>query len=165
MNRFGPDPNVDSEIALDPGPEFGQIDTNQAGKLFLIEEFAMSAVRGIRGAINVVENSQEAIFSASRLLIESILENNKIKPEDIAGVLFTATVDLDADFPAYAARDMGLELVPLLCAQEIAVPGAMERVVRVLVYVNSDLSQSEINHQYLGDTARLRPDLVSGEEK
>jgi len=117
-------------------------------------------VRGIRGAINIAENSKEEILSKSRELLEAIVKANRVKAGDIAAAIFTLSPDLNADFPAYAARQMGWTDVPLMCARELDVPGAMARVIRVLLLVNSRIPASKIKHQYLGDTPQLRPDLA-----
>ena len=117
-------------------------------------------VRGIRGAINIATNAKEEILSKSRELLEAILKANKIEADDIACAIFTLTPDLNADFPAYAARQLGWRDVPLMCARELDVPAAMEKVIRVLLLVNSDTPSSKIKHQYLGDTPKLRPDLA-----
>ena len=118
------------------------------------------AVRGIRGAVNIASNTKEEILSKSRELLEAILGANKVKPADIAAAIFTLSPDLNADFPAYAARQLGWTDVPLMCARELDVPGAMEKVIRVLLLVNSRIPAAKIKHQYLGDTPRLRPDLA-----
>jgi chorismate mutase len=118
------------------------------------------SVRGIRGAINISENSKEEILSKSRELLEAIVKANKVKPADIATAIFTLSPDLNADFPAYAARQMGWRDVPLMCARELDVPGAMAKVIRVLLLVNSKIPAGKIKHQYLGDTPQLRPDLA-----
>ena len=118
------------------------------------------SVRGIRGAINIAENTKEEILSKSRELLEAIVKANKVKAADIATAIFTLSPDLNADFPAYAARQMGWRDVPLMCARELDVPGAMARVIRVLLLVNSRIPASRIRHQYLGDTPQLRPDLA-----
>ena len=117
-------------------------------------------VRGIRGAVNIASNTKEEILSKSRELLEAIVKANRIEAEDIACAIFTLTPDLNADFPAYAARQMGWRDVPLMCARELDVPAAMEKVIRVLLLVNSDLPSSKVKHQYLGDTPKLRPDLA-----
>jgi chorismate mutase len=116
-------------------------------------------VRGIRGAVRPTENSKEAIFAATTELLKEILKKNQLTEEDIASIFITTTPDLNADFPAYAIRGNGFSLVPVLCASEINVPGAMQRVVRILIHASTELSQKEIKHVYLGDTATLRPDL------
>lgn len=119
----------------------------------------MAAMRGIRGAIRVKENSAEAIGEATRELLEKIVAANDLDTADIASIFLTTTADLNAEFPAYTARDMGWTMVPLLCAQEIKVPHGMTRMLRVLLHVNTDKSQTEIKHRYLGEAAILRPDL------
>ncbi len=116
--------------------------------------------RGIRGAVPVAENSREAIFEATSCLLREIINRNGIDPSDIASMFLTTTPDLDADFPAYAVRGNGLSQVPVLCASEINVPGAMKQLVRILLHVNTDRKQSEMKHVYLGEASRLRPDLA-----
>jgi chorismate mutase len=118
------------------------------------------SVRGIRGAVNIAANTKEEILTKSRELLEAIVRENKIQAEDIACAIFTLTPDLNADFPAYAARQLGWRDVPLMCARELDVPAAMEKVIRVLLLVNSTTPPSKIKHQYLGDTPKLRPDLA-----
>lgn len=119
----------------------------------------MSRVRGIRGANTVEENTREAIFQATRELLETVVRANDLHLDDIISVFLTLTPDLDADFPATAARDMGWDRVALLCASEINVPGAMPGCLRILMHVHTERSQEEIKHVYLGRTAALRPDL------
>lgn len=116
-------------------------------------------IRAIRGAVNVRENTREAILEATRLLLKRILDENRIVAGDVASIFFTATVDLDADYPAHVVRELGWKHVAILCAQEMEVPGSMSMVIRALVHVNSSLGQNEMKHQYLGETASLRPDL------
>jgi len=123
-------------------------------------------MRGVRGAIQVSSNQAEAIWAATRELLEAILAANAgMEKEDIASAFFTVTEDLDANYPAYAARSMGWDAVPMLCACEIPVPDGMERVVRVLLHWNTDVSQAGIHHVYLGETARLRPDLMAVQQR
>ncbi len=119
----------------------------------------MANIRGVRGAIRVERNTPEDILAATRELLLTVTEKNDLAVEDIASAFFTVTDDLDAEFPAYAAREIGWEAVPLLCAREIAVPDSMSRVLRVLLHVNTTKTQDQIHHQYVGETARLRPDL------
>jgi chorismate mutase len=121
------------------------------------------SVRGIRGAVQAGENTKEAIAAATESLLLAMVEANGIGPTLIASVFLTSTVDLNADFPAYAVRQLaGWDRVPLLGAQEMAVPNAMSRVIRILLHVNSDRDQADIRHVYLGETAKLRPDLEQG---
>lgn len=117
-------------------------------------------VRGIRGAIDVINDSPEAVLEAARELLEAILlANPALKPADLASVLFTVTDDLLSVYPAQAARQMGWGDVPLMCAREIPVPGGLPRCVRVLLHWNTDLSQTEVRHRYLRSATALRPDL------
>ena len=121
-------------------------------------------IRGIRGATTVDNDRSDLILRATRELLEEILtENPGMKPEDVGSAIFTVTEDLASTFPAQAAREMGWELVPMLCAREIPVPGGLPRVIRVLVHWNTELSQNEITHVYLRDAVKLRPDLVSAQ--
>ena len=118
-------------------------------------------IRGVRGAIQVEENSVEAIADATLTLIAALFEANpNLDPADLASVFFTLTDDLQATYPAFAARDLpGWEQVPLLCSQEIPVPTSLARCLRILMHWNTELSQGEISHVYLGAAASLRPDL------
>lgn len=121
-------------------------------------------VRGIRGAITVEDDEPEQILAATRELLEAICAQNQIEDHsDICSAIFTTTSDLTSTFPAEAARKLGMELVPLLCATEIPVPGSMPRCIRILLHVNTDKSQEEIQHVYLGEAKRLRPDLKSAQ--
>ena len=122
-----------------------------------------TVVRGIRGANRISENTREAILSATREVLQAMLSANAVNTEDIAAIYFTLTPDLNAAFPAEAARQLGMTRVPLLCMQEIGVPGSMSRVVRVLMLVNTTLGQSKIKHVFLGDTQQLRDDLQEEE--
>ena len=117
-------------------------------------------VRGIRGGIVAEDDCPEDILSATRDLLEAILDTNPtLLPEDIASVIFTVTDDLSAAYPAKAARQLGWLTTPLLCAREVPVPGSLPRCIRVLIHWNTDLPQSAIKHVYLGEAASLRPDL------
>ena len=116
-------------------------------------------VRGVRGAISVEANSSEAIRNATRELLEKIVEINELNPEDIASAFFTVTKDLNADFPASAARELGWTTVPLLCATEIDVPGSPPYIIRVLLHTNTNKSQQGIKHVYLKEAVKLRKDL------
>lgn len=119
------------------------------------------ALRGIRGAITVEANTSEQIREATIELLQKIVEENFLVLEDIVSAIFTVTPDLNADFPASSAREIGWDRIPLLCATEIPVPGAMERCIRVLIHVNTQLGQEEIKHVYLRDAVRLRRDLAA----
>ena len=117
-------------------------------------------VRGIRGANVVGANTKEAIYKATGELIKGIIAENDVDPKEIASIFLTSTPDINADFPAYAVRELGLTSIPLLCAREIDVPGAMPSLIRILVHLNTDKGQDEIKHVYLGGTEKLRPDLA-----
>lgn len=119
-----------------------------------------TAVRGIRGATTVTEDTAAAILEATGELVRDIVSANALRPEMVASALFTVTPDLHAEFPAAAARRMGWTLVPLLNFTEIGVPGRLERCIRVLVHVNTERSQSEMVHVYLREAVALRPDLI-----
>ncbi|MDA8226906.1 MAG: chorismate mutase [Desulfitobacterium hafniense] len=118
-------------------------------------------VRGIRGAITVSENTREQIREATQELLKAIVVENKLNLEDIASAFFTVTADLNADFPASSAREIGWHSVPLICSTEIPVPGSIERCIRVLLHVNTDISQREIKHIFLREAASLRKDLLA----
>lgn len=121
-------------------------------------------IRGIRGATTVSADEPDLILQATRELLEVILEENGgMQPDDVASAIFTVTDDLVSTFPAQAARQMGWELVPMLCAREIPVPESLPRVIRVLVHWNTQIPQSAIKHVYLRDAVKLRPDLVAAQ--
>lgn len=120
--------------------------------------------RGVRGAITVAENTREAVLSATKELLQQIIDANGIDAEDVASVFFTATPDLDAEFPAVAAREIGWNQPALMCAQEMYVPGGMQRCIRILIHWNTTKQSSELVHVYLRDAQRLRPELVKKEE-
>ena len=115
--------------------------------------------RGIRGAITVDSNTPEVILNATAELLTAMIEANSIRHEDVASVIFTATPDLNAEFPALAARCLGWNDVALLCGQEMAVPGGLAMCLRVLLHVNTDKSADQIAHVYLRGAQALRPDL------
>ncbi len=118
--------------------------------------------RGIRGAVTVESNTADAILDATAELLRKMVAANEVDVDDIAGVVFTVTPDLDAAFPAEAGRRLaGWAQVPLMCAQEIPVPGALPRCIRVLMLVNTTKTLDEVEHVYLRGAERLRPDLIS----
>ncbi len=122
------------------------------------------AVRGLRGATTVEQNVAADILAATRELLQELLSANGISTyEEIVSAVFTTTPDVNAVFPAEAARSLGLSQVPLLCASEIAVPNSMPRCIRILLHVNTDQPQSAMKHVYLRDAKRLRPDMVSAQ--
>lgn len=115
-------------------------------------------LRAVRGAITVPADDRGEIASATTELVRTMLERNSLGPDDLVSIIFTATPDLTCEFPAVAAREMGLSQVPLLCAQEIAVPGSMPRCVRALVHCYAPAGRA-IRHVYLRDARQLRTDL------
>lgn len=115
--------------------------------------------RGVRGATTVATNTRDEILTATRQLVALMVRRNEIDPRDVASAIFTTTPDLDAEFPALAARQLGWLEVPLLCGHEMAIPGSLPRCIRVLVHWNTDLKQAEIQHVYVRDAEKLRPDL------
>ena len=117
--------------------------------------------RGIRGAITVAADQPELILAATQELLGAILRANPgLHAEDIACVLFTTTDDLLSVYPALAARQIGWQQVPMMCAREIPVPGSLSLCVRVLIQWNTERVQTAINHVYLREAVSLRPDLV-----
>lgn len=117
--------------------------------------------RGLRGATTVTENSREAILEATRELLFVIIRANHIAPEDVASAYFTTTPDLNATYPALAARQLGWYDAALLCGHEMAVPGGLPRCIRVLIHWNTTHNSREIIHVYLREAKRLRPDRKS----
>lgn len=113
----------------------------------------------LRGAVSVAANDSEAIESAAAELVQALLARNQLDTSAIVSALFTVTPDLNAAFPAAGARRAGFEAVPMLCAVEIGVPGAPERIVRLMLHVEGSAPASR-EHVYLGEAERLRPDLV-----
>ena len=113
-------------------------------------------LRALRGAITVGANEADAIVSATQELLRELMERNGLTPDDLVSCIFTCTADLDAEFPAVAAREIGLSAVPLLCAREIDVPGSLPRVIRLMVHCYAD---SAPRHVYLRDAISLRRDL------
>ena len=117
------------------------------------------SVRAVRGAIQVDADERDQVLKASTELLTAVLERNQLRSADLISVLFTATPDLTSEFPAYAARMMGITDVPLMCASEIDVVGAMPRVLRLLAHVETELAREDIRHVYLRGAAGLRTDL------
>jgi chorismate mutase len=117
-------------------------------------------VRAIRGAIQVDADDRDAILEGTAELVTAVMNRNDLTTDDVISVLFTVTPDLTAEFPALAARKTGFHAVPLMCATEIPVPGAMPRVVRLMAHVETDRPRSEIQHVYLRGAAALRLDIA-----
>jgi chorismate mutase len=117
-------------------------------------------VRAIRGAVQVAANQSTAILEGTSELVAEVMTRNQLTPADVISVVFTATPDLNAEFPALAARKLGFQDVPLLCCTEIDVSGAMPRVVRLLMHVETAMPRSAVQHVYLRGAAALRLDIA-----
>ncbi len=118
-------------------------------------------VRGIRGATTICEDQPDVIREATReLLLAICAANPSLQPADIASVFFTTTDDIRSMYPAKVARELGWEEVPLMCAQEIPVPGSLPCCIRIMILWNTDLQQSEVHHIYLHEAVQLRPDIA-----
>jgi chorismate mutase len=118
------------------------------------------AVRAIRGAVQVEANESAAILEGTSELVTEVMSRNQLTPADVISVVFSATTDLNAEFPALAARKLGFQDVPLLCCSEIAVPNAMPRVVRLMMHVETEAPRSAMQHVYLRGAAALRLDVA-----
>jgi chorismate mutase len=116
--------------------------------------------RGVRGATTIDHNEREEILAATRQLLALIIRTNGIDPRDVASAIFTTTPDIDAEFPALAARQLGWLDVPLLCGHEMSIPGSLPLCIRVLIHWNTDKRQEEVEHIYVREAKRLRPDLI-----
>jgi chorismate mutase len=118
------------------------------------------AVRAVRGAVQVDANDRAAILEGTAELVTEVMGRNKLSTDQVISVIFSATADLNAEFPALAARQLGFQEVPLLCCSEIPVPGAMPRVVRLMMHVESELPRLRVQHVYLRGAAALRLDIA-----
>jgi chorismate mutase len=121
---------------------------------------AQMMCRGLRGAITVDNNTAEEILGATGELLQALVAANDIQRDQVASIVFTTTIDLNAAFPAVAARELGWTDVALLNAHEMAVPGSLPRCVRILLHVNTERGPDELRHIYLRDARKLRPDLA-----
>ncbi len=119
-------------------------------------------LNALRGAITVEHNDAQEILDATTELMQTIMDRNALLPENVVSCIYTATEDLDAEFPAVAARALGFERVPLLCTREIPVPGSLPRVIRVLIHYYAD-EGVEAKHVYLREASRLRADLEAAQ--
>lgn len=117
-------------------------------------------VAAIRGAVQVAADERAAILEGTTELVSAVMSRNDLVPDDVISVLFTVTPDLTTEFPALAARKIGFQDVPLLCATEIPVPGALPRVVRLMMHVDTDRPRREVQHVYLRGAAALRLDIA-----
>ncbi|HET7327556.1 MAG TPA: chorismate mutase [Nocardioidaceae bacterium] len=117
------------------------------------------AVRAVRGATQLDGDEREHLLDRTAELVTVIMESNDLASDDLISIIFTATSDLHADYPAYAARRMGLVDVPLICTRELEIAGGMPRVVRVLAHVDTEMTRADVTHVYLHGAAALRRDL------
>lgn len=122
------------------------------------------AARGIRGATTVEENTKEEIVAKTEEMLKAIIEKNNIVIDDIASAVFSVTDDIDAEFPAVAARNMGWIYTPLFCTREIPVKGSLSNCIRVLLHVNTEIKQKDVIHVYLNGAKKLRPDLEKSDK-
>ncbi len=118
------------------------------------------SVRAVRGATQLVTDTREEMLERVAEMVTEVMAANKLDVDDFISVIFTATSDLVAEFPAYAARQLGFGEVPLLCARELEIEGSMPRVVRMMAHVETDLPRAEVTHVYLHGAASLRSDLT-----
>ena len=118
-------------------------------------------LRALRGAVTVDRNEAEAILEGTEELLRAVMDRNDLGADDLVSCIFTCTPDLDAEFPAVAARRLGLDAVPLICAREIAVPDALPRVIRLMVH--AEMGSRPSNHVYLRDARELRRDLEAAQ--
>lgn len=120
----------------------------------------MTSLKAFRGATQLSADSKAEMKEAVVELVKEVMAANSLGNDDLISILLTATPDLHSDFPAAGVRDLGLVDLPLICAQELDIEGALPRTIRILIHANSSLSRSEITHKYLRGAAVLRPDLA-----
>ena len=125
----------------------------------------MKSVRAFRGATQLSVDTKAEMREAVVELLQEVLKANSISNDDLISILFTATPDLQSDFPAAGVRELGLVDLPLICAQELDVKGSLPRTIRLLIHANSSLTRSEVTHKYLRGAAVLRPDLALKTDK
>jgi chorismate mutase len=125
----------------------------------------MKSVRAFRGATQLSADTKAEMREAVVELLQEILKANSISNDDLISILFTATPDLQSDFPAAGVRELGLVDLPLICAQELDVKGSLPRTIRLMIHANSSLTRSEVTHKYLRGAVVLRPDLTAKADK
>lgn len=125
------------------------------------KEHPIMVCRGVRGATTVTANTREEILRETRRLLALMIQQNGIQPEDVASAIFTTTRDINAEFPALAARQLGWWDAALLCGHEMEVPNSLPRCIRIMVHWNTDKKPSEIKHVYVGEAVKLRPDKAN----
>jgi chorismate mutase len=117
-------------------------------------------IRGVRGATTAEANTREAILAATRELLELMIAANDLEPDDVASAIFTTTIDLNADYPALAARALGWHEVALMCMHEMNVPHGLKQCIRILLHWNTEVAASDVKHVYIKGAVNLRPDRV-----
>ena len=125
----------------------------------------MKSVRAFRGATQLSADTKAEMREAVVELLQDLLKANSISEDDLISILFTATPDIQSDFPAAGVRELGLVDLPLICAQELDVEGSLPRTIRLLIHANSSLTRSEVTHKYLRGAVVLRPDLAAKADK
>ncbi|QLQ10589.1 MAG: chorismate mutase [Nocardioidaceae bacterium] len=118
------------------------------------------AVRAIRGATQLETDEREHLLERTAEMVEDVMATNSLEVDDFISIIFTATMDISSEFPAYAARRLGFTEVPLICTRELEIEGSMPRVVRMLAHVETELTKAEVTHAYLHGAAHLRRDLT-----
>ncbi len=118
------------------------------------------AVRAIRGAIQLDADEREHLLASTRELVTAVLEANELSTDSVISIIFTVTADIHSEFPAVAARELGMGDVPLICTTEIDVPGSLPRVVRLMAHAETDVPRSEVKHVYLRGAKALRRDIA-----
>lgn len=119
-------------------------------------------IRGVRGATTVVHNEAQEVLTNTKQLVITMIDANHIKPDTVSNVLVSVTSDINATFPAKPIRELeGWNYVPVMCMQEIDVPGSLEKCIRIMMTVNTELAQDEIKHIYHNEAKKLRPDLLN----
>ena len=125
----------------------------------------MKSVRAFRGATQLSADTKAEMREAVVELLQDLLKANSISDDDLISILFTATPDIQSDFPAAGVRELGLVDLPLICAHELDVEGSLPRTIRLLIHANSSLTRSEVTHKYLRGAVVLRPDLAAKADK
>ena len=162
--RSGLDPTTATEKFATSGPNDGKIDKGPVAAAHgrgPSQRGTIMPCRGVRGATTAEANTRDEILTATQQLLTLMIRQNGIEAENVGSALFTLTGDLDAEFPAFAARQLGWMDVPLLCGNEIGVPGSLPHCIRILVNWNTPKSQKEIVHIYIKGAESLRPDVSS----
>lgn len=120
----------------------------------------MEKIWAVRGATTIANDTPEAVMAATEELLSELFNRNRIRPESLVSIVFTVTSDITSEFPAAAARKMGLTSTPLICAQEIVKSGSLPLCIRILIHFYTDLEKSKLQPVYLREAVKLRPDLV-----